>query len=90
MADGRRIVSAAGGIPVPSSSDPVSSPPERQAGHDRRSGGSKPPHVGERWRHLRTGITATVVYRLGGEGLYVDRSAEFWPIDLFMARWERV
>jgi hypothetical protein len=76
-----------GGVPECS---PVSTPPERKAGHDRCSGGSKPPHVGERWRHLRTGITATVVYRLGGEGIYVDRSAEFWPIDLFMARWERV
>jgi hypothetical protein len=72
------------------SGDLIHGSEDDKAGRDRRCLAPDPPHVGERWRHLRTGITATVVYRLGGEGLYVDRSAEFWPIDLFMARWERV
>jgi hypothetical protein len=69
--------------------DPINGPGSETAGRDRRCLAPDPPHVGERWRHLRSGITATVVYRLGGEGVYVDRSAEFWPIDVFMARWER-
>jgi hypothetical protein len=89
MADGRRIVSAAGGIPVPSSSDPVSNPPERQAGHDRCSGGSKPPHVGETWRNRRTGVEDVVVLR-ADDYLYMAGSGFAWPIDLFVQRWEPV
>jgi hypothetical protein len=88
-ADGEAPVGASlGGHP--SSGHPIHGPGSDVAGRDRRCPDPNPPHVGERWRHLRTGITATVVYRRGGEGLYVDRSAEWWPIDLFMARWERV
>lgn len=74
---------------TPSSGSPVSSPPAREAGHDRCAGGSKPPHVGETWRHRRTGITDRVVHRYC-DSLYVAKSAMCWPVDLFLQHWERV
>jgi hypothetical protein len=67
---------------------PVSNPPERKAGRDRCSGGSKLPHVGERWRHLRTGIEAEIVWRYE-DSLLTSAGGTVWPIDLFCAKWVR-
>jgi hypothetical protein len=65
---------------------PVSNPPEREGGLHTRSGGSKLPHVGERWRHLRTGITAEVVWRYE-DSLLTSAGGTVWPIDLFCSKW---
>ena len=75
-----------GGFPV--ERPPVSNPPGREAGRDRRPGGSKPPRVGETWRHLRTGQEAKVVHRVG-DAVLTSFDGSCWPIDFFMQKWER-
>jgi hypothetical protein len=77
---------ARGGLPA--ERPPVSNPPEHEAGRDRCSGGSKLPHVGERWRHLRTGIEAEVLWRYE-DSLLTSAGGTVWPIDLFCAKWVR-
>jgi hypothetical protein len=47
---------------------------------------SQLPHVGERWRHLRTGITAEVVWRYE-DSLLTSAGGTVWPIDLFCSKW---
>jgi hypothetical protein len=68
---------------------PVSNPPRREGGPDACLGGSKLPHVGERWRHLRTGVIAEVTYRYEDAVLVATDNPNVWPIDLFCAKWVR-
>jgi hypothetical protein len=82
-------VSAAGREPGSVERDSDSRPGGHAAGHDRRPPGSnpKPP---ERWRHLRTGIVASVVYVAPDESfLYTSESGVAWPMEMFLAHWER-
>lgn len=68
---------------------PVSTPPAHEAGRNRRAGGSKPPHQGERWRHVRTGREAVIVHRID-DHVITSIDGFYWPIDFFTQRWERV
>lgn len=81
-------VSAAGSNPGSVERDSDSRPEGHEAGHDRRPSGSNLPRELERWRHLRTGIVATVIY-VQPDFLYTDESGTAWPMEMFLARWER-
>jgi hypothetical protein len=61
---------------------------DEQAGRDRRPRTPNLPHVGERWRHLRTGIEAEVLWRYE-DSLLTSAGPTVWPIDLFCAKWVR-
>jgi hypothetical protein len=77
---------SAAGKPVPSSPSPDSRPEGREAGHDRCPSGSN-----QRWRHVRSGIVACVVYVAPDKSyLYTDASGTAWPMEMFLARWERL
>jgi hypothetical protein len=82
-------VSAAGESPVPSSGDPIHGGRDTEAGLDRRLGCPNIPHVGERWKHLRTGVVAEIVWRYE-DGLLTTAGPQVWPIDLFCAKWAKV
>jgi hypothetical protein len=78
-------VSVAGREPGSVERDSDSRPEGREAGHDRCPSGSN-----QRWRHVRSGIVACVVYVAPDQSyLYTDASGTAWPMEMFLARWER-
>jgi hypothetical protein len=69
--------------------DPINGPGSETAGRDRRCLAPDPPHVGETWRHKARGTEATIVYRID-DHLHTSMDGMLWPVDFFMARWERM
>lgn len=73
-----------------SSGLPIHGDRDTRAGMDRRPGRPNLPTPPERWRHVRTGIVSAVVYvARDASYLYTSESGVAWPMDMFLARWER-
>ena len=70
------------------SGHPIHGPGSTKAGRDRRCPDPNPPHVGETWRHLRTGREAKVIHRYA-DSVMTAMDGSCWPVDFFMQKWER-
>ena len=73
---------------APLSAHPINGGRDTEAGLDRRLGCPNIPHVGESWRHLRTGVVGEIVWRYE-DAVLTSATHCVWPIDLFCAKWTK-
>jgi hypothetical protein len=83
--EGTGVVPDAQSADLPSA-HPIHGGRDTEAGLDRRLGCPNIPHVGESWRHLRTGVVGEIVWRYE-DAVLTSATHCVWPIDLFCAKW---